>query len=47
MQKLMGLGALLAMMAVSACETEQGAGRDMQHAGHAISQESAEVQSGM
>lgn len=46
MQKFLGLGAVLAVMAVAGCETVQGAGRDMQHAGQAISQESAEVQAG-
>jgi predicted small secreted protein len=35
---------LLALLAVTACETVQGAGRDLSAAGSAISQESREVQ---
>ena len=46
MQKTMGLVALLAVMAVAACETVQGAGRDMQNAGRVITQESARTQAG-
>lgn len=37
----------LLLAAVAACETMQGAGRDMQHAGQAITHESQEVQSDM
>lgn len=44
MRKFMGLGAVLAVIALAGCETVQGAGRDMQHAGQAISQESYEAQ---
>ena len=33
------------LMALAACETVQGAGRDMQAAGTAVSRESREVQS--
>lgn len=46
-KKFLGLGAILAMMALSACETVQGAGRDLQTAGSVVQQESAEVQAGM
>lgn len=35
---------ILAMTALAACETVKGAGRDMQGAGHAISQEAGRVQ---
>lgn len=45
--KFLGAAALLAVMALSACETVQGAGRDVQAAGAAVSQESAEVQAGL
>lgn len=45
--KFLGLGALLAVMALSACETVQGAGRDISTAGRVVQQESAEVQAGM
>ncbi|SDE67179.1 Predicted small secreted protein [Paracoccus isoporae] len=37
----------LALLALTACETIQGAGRDMQSAGEAITTESQEVQSGL
>lgn len=46
-KKFLALGAILAMTALSACETVQGAGRDLQTAGQAVQQESAEVQAGM
>ena len=43
--KFLGLAAILAVMAVSACETVQGAGRDLSTAGRVVQQESAQVQS--
>jgi predicted small secreted protein len=46
-KKIFGLGAVLAIMAVSACETVQGAGRDISTAGAVVQQESAQAQSGM
>lgn len=46
-KKLLGLSAVLAMMTLAACETVQGAGRDISTAGAVVQQESAEVQSGM
>ena len=39
--------ALVSLVALQACETVEGAGRDISSAGTAISQESREVQSGM
>ncbi|MDT1062892.1 entericidin A/B family lipoprotein [Paracoccus sp. CPCC 101403] len=47
MRRLIGLAPFLALLAVAACETVQGAGRDMQAAGQAVTRESREVQSGM
>ncbi|NUB44446.1 entericidin A/B family lipoprotein [Fertoebacter nigrum] len=44
MRKPMFLLPLLALFAVAACETVQGAGRDLSTAGQAITQESQEVQ---
>ena len=38
---------LLALLALTACETIEGAGRDMETAGEAISQEANEAQAGM
>lgn len=38
---------LLAVMALTACETVKGAGRDLQSAGATISSEANQVQSGM
>jgi predicted small secreted protein len=37
---------LLAILALSACETVKGAGRDMQAAGHAVTSEATDAQSG-
>ncbi|MBK4216323.1 entericidin A/B family lipoprotein [Paracoccus caeni] len=45
-KKVLGLSAVLAMMALSACETMQGAGRDIQTAGQVVQQESAQAQQG-
>ena len=42
-----GLSAVLAMMTLAACETVQGAGRDISTAGAVVQQESAEAQAGM
>ncbi len=38
---------LLALLALAACETVKGAGRDLQSAGQAISSEAADAQSSM
>ncbi len=35
---------LLALLATTACETVEGAGRDLENAGEAITEESQEVQ---
>ncbi|MCV2447034.1 MULTISPECIES: entericidin A/B family lipoprotein [Paracoccus] len=45
MRRMMKLTPILALLALAACETVQGAGRDMQAAGQAVSRESHEVQS--
>ncbi len=45
MQKILRLTPILALLALAACETMQGAGRDMQNAGQSLTQESQEVQS--
>ncbi|HWL56937.1 MAG TPA: entericidin A/B family lipoprotein [Paracoccus sp. (in: a-proteobacteria)] len=48
MRRLMKLTPVLALIALAACETVQGAGRDMQAAGQAVTRESQKVQtSGM
>ena len=44
MPRVMKLAPVLALLALAACETVQGAGRDMQAAGHAVSRESRDVQ---
>ena len=44
--KLATLLPLLAILLLSACETVQGAGRDLESAGEAITEESLETQSG-
>lgn len=46
-KKFLGLGAVLAVMGLSACETVQGAGRDISTAGQVIQSESAQTQAGM
>lgn len=46
-KKILGLSAVLAMMTLAACETVQGAGRDISTAGAVVQQESAQVQAGM
>lgn len=38
---------LLALLGVTACETIEGAGQDMENAGEAISQEANEARAGM
>lgn len=38
---------LLALLGVTACETIEGAGQDLETAGEAISQEANEAQAGM
>lgn len=45
--KYLTLLPLLALMILSACETVQGAGRDLETVGEAITEESQETQSGM
>lgn len=44
MPRLIQITPLLALMALAACETVQGAGRDLQNAGQTITKESASVQ---
>jgi entericidin B len=38
--------ALLSLLVLAACETVEGAGRDIESAGEAITEESQEVQAG-
>lgn len=38
---------LLALLGLTACETIEGAGQDIENAGEAISQEANEAQAGM
>ena len=45
--KYLTLLPLLALMMLSACETVQGAGRDLQNAGEVITEESQDVQAGI
>lgn len=45
MRHIIRLAPLLGLLAVSACETMQGAGRDMQTAGQVLTQQSQEAQS--
>ncbi|WCR09291.1 entericidin A/B family lipoprotein [Paracoccus stylophorae] len=46
-RKFLAAGAVLAMMALAACETVEGAGRDLQTAGEVVQTESMEAQAGM
>ena len=46
-KKVLGTAMLLAVIAVSACETVQGARRDLQTAGQVVQQEGAQAQYGM
>jgi entericidin B len=39
--------ALMALMVVTACETLEGAGRDLEMTGEALTEEAQEAQSGM
>lgn len=45
--KVLKLGVLLSILAIAACDTVQGAGKDLQTAGQVVQQESAEVQAGL
>ena len=45
MQKLLRFSPILALLALAACETVQGAGRDMQNAGQSLTRESQKLQS--
>ncbi|KGJ10432.1 entericidin A/B family lipoprotein (plasmid) [Paracoccus versutus] len=47
MRKIIHVSPLLALLVLAACQTVQGAGRDLQSAGQAISRESQEAQAGM
>lgn len=47
MRQFFRISPLLALLALAACQTVQGAGRDMQSAGQAITRESREAASGM
>lgn len=44
MRQILKISPLFALLALAACETVQGAGRDMQNAGRAVTQESQETQ---
>lgn len=44
MSHFLRLAPLLALLAVSACETVQGAGRDIQDAGQALTKESRQAE---
>jgi entericidin B len=44
--KYLTLLPLLALLAVSACETVEGAGRDLETVGEVITEESQDVQAG-
>ncbi|AJE45590.1 entericidin A/B family lipoprotein [Celeribacter indicus] len=45
MKRVLVIGLML--FGLAACETVEGAGQDISHAGSALSQESREAQSGM
>ena len=45
MNRILKLSPILALMALAACETVQGAGRDMQAAGTAVSRDFVELPS--
>lgn len=47
MKRLTILGPVLAILALSACQTMQGAGRDISSAGQTLTQESERVEQGM
>lgn len=47
MTRIAKLIPVFALLALAACETVKGAGRDLQTAGQVVSRESAQVQSGM
>ncbi|RDD69107.1 entericidin A/B family lipoprotein [Paracoccus versutus] len=47
MRKIIHVSPLLALLVLAACQTVQGAGRDLQSAGQAISRESQKAQAGM
>lgn len=47
MRKIIHVSPLLALLVLAACQTVQGAGRDLQSAGQAISRENQEAQAGM
>ncbi|RDW13650.1 entericidin A/B family lipoprotein [Paracoccus thiocyanatus] len=46
MRRILQASSLLALLALAACQTVQGAGRDLESAGQVISRESQEVQAG-
>ncbi|SES42433.1 Entericidin EcnA/B family protein [Tranquillimonas rosea] len=46
MTTLTRLTVLVGLLALTACETMEGAGRDLENAGRTLSQESREVQRG-
>ena len=47
MRKIIRLSPVLALMALSACQTVDGAVRDLQTAGQVVEQESRNAQTGM
>ncbi|KGJ04668.1 Predicted small secreted protein [Paracoccus halophilus] len=47
MRLFIRLSPIVALLALAACETVQGAGRDLQSAGEFVEQESYDTQQGM
>ena len=47
MRKIFKLSPILTLLALAACETVQGAGRDLQTAGQVVQQEGYQAQQGM
>ena len=47
MRKFIRLSPVLALIALAACQTAEGAGRDLQTAGQVVEQESRNAQTGM
>ncbi|WP_199257547.1 entericidin A/B family lipoprotein [Paracoccus binzhouensis] len=47
MRHILRAAPLIALLALAACQTVQGAGRDIQSAGQVIARESQEAQAGL
>jgi predicted small secreted protein len=47
MRKIIRLSPVLALIALAACQTVEGAGRDLQTAGQVVENESRDVQAGL